>query len=62
MWVLKKDWLYYMFGIKPYTMETGEDMHLCFSSKVLGGIKSYIGRQCTAEELSDLAMNKLASD
>ena len=62
MWVFKKDWLYYMFSIKPFTYDTGEDMHLCFSSKLLGGIKSYIGEQKTREDMSDLSMNALAGD
>ena len=62
MWVLKKDWLYYMFGMKPCTMETGEDMHLCFSCKLLGGIRSYIGKQATVREKSDISDNKYAFD
>ena len=33
LWCFKKDWLYYMFSIKPFTFDTGEDMHLCFTSK-----------------------------
>ena len=51
-----------MFSIKPFTYDTGEDMHLCFSSKLLGGIKSYIGEQKTREDMSDLSMNALAGD
>jgi hypothetical protein len=62
MWVFKKDWLYYMFSVKPYTYDTGEDMHLCFSSKLLGGINSYIGEHKTKNDMSDIAMNKLCSD
>ena len=28
LWCFKKEWLYYMFSIKPYTFDTGEDIHL----------------------------------
>ena len=35
LWCFKKDWLYYMFSTKPYTYDTGEDMHFCFSANVL---------------------------
>ena len=34
-------WLYYMFSAKPYTYETGEDMHLCFTCKLYGNISCY---------------------
>lgn len=62
LWCFKKEWLHYMFAIKPYTYDTGEDMHLCFSSKVLGGIKSYACSQDTNEKVSDTRGNKYASD
>ena len=42
LWCFKKDWLYFMFGTKPYTYDTGEDMHLCYSANVHGGIESYV--------------------
>lgn len=62
LWCFKKDWLYYMFGTKPYTYDTGEDMHLCFSSKVHGNIESFVGEQLTRDDLSDTAGNGLAGD
>ena len=62
LWCFKKDWLYYMFAIKPYSYETGEDMHLCFSSKVLGNIQSYCCQQVNKEDICDITMNKLAID
>jgi len=62
LWCFKKDWLYYMFAIKPCTYETGEDMHLCFTSKVLGRIKSYVCKQDTPSKLSDVTGNALAVD
>ena len=62
LWCFKKDWLYYMFSIKPYTYDTGEDMHLCFSSKILGDICSYVAKQVTEEDMCDIAFNRLATD
>ena len=62
MWCFKKIWLFYMFSIPPYTYDTGEDMQLCFSSKLLGNISSYIAEHKTLEDCSDLTMNKLAVD
>lgn len=62
MWCFKKDWLYYMFSVKPLTYETGEDMHLCFSSKLFGNIDSYIAEHKNIEECSDITMNRLAVD
>lgn len=62
MWCFKKEWLYYMFSCEPYTYDTGEDMHLCFSSKLFGNIDSYVAGQKTKDECSDLANNTLAND
>jgi hypothetical protein len=62
LWCFKKEWLYYMFSIQPFTYDTGEDMHLCFSSKILGNIKSYVGKQNKIEDSCDITNNKLASD
>jgi len=58
---LKKDWLYYMFGNKPYTYDTGEDMHLCFTSK-LNNIKSFIGEQLNKDDVSDNINNSIGMD
>ena len=62
LWCFKKEWLHYMFSIKPFTYDTGEDMHLCFSSKVLGNIKSYIAKQSTPNDNCDITRNSLAGD
>lgn len=62
LWCFKKDWLHYMFSIKPFTYDTGEDMHLCYSSKILGNINSYTCMQKIPIECSDLTNNSLASD
>ena len=62
LWCFKKEWLYFMFSIPPFTYDTGEDMHLCFTSKILGKIPSYIGKQKKEEDMSDIFYNKLAND
>lgn len=62
LWCFKKDWLYYMFGIKPFTYDTSEDMHLCYSCKVLGNIDSMTCKQTTINEMCDISLNKLAND
>ena len=62
LWCFKKDWLHYMFSIKPFTYDTGEDMHLCFSAKVLGGIKSYTAMQSNVNDMCDITFNKLSTD
>ena len=51
-----------MFSTKPYTYDTGEDMHLCYSCKLFGNINSYVAQHNTIEECSDFAMNNLAVD
>lgn len=62
LWCFKKDWLYYMFGTKPFTYDTGEDMHLCFTSKVFGNIKCYVAKQSATDEDCDTTGNRLADD
>ena len=62
LWCFKKDWLYFMFREKPYTFDTGEDMHLCYSCKLFGSIPSYVAHHYEADDCSDLAMNNLAVD
>jgi len=51
-----------MFSIKPFTYDTGEDMHLCFTSKILGNIKSYTAQQIYNNDMADLLHNALATD
>ncbi len=62
LWCFKKVWLHYMFSIIPFTYDTGEDMHLCYSSKILGNISSYIGKQTNINDMSDTFNNILAND
>jgi len=62
IWCFKKEWLHYMFSIQPYTYDTSEDMHFCFSSKLLGNINSYCARQHTFEESNDISMNIYSAD
>lgn len=62
LWCFKKDWLYYMFSIKPSTYDTGEDMHLCFSSKIKGSVKSYVCKRPRVEDSCDTSLNKYAVD
>ena len=62
LWCFKKEWLHYMFGIKPYTYDTGEDMHLCYSAKILGNISSFVGKQDNNDDECDISKNKLADD
>ena len=59
LWCFKKEWLYYMFGMEPYTYDTGEDMHLCFSSKILGNISSYCCKQPSTNDDCDTSNNSL---
>ena len=62
LWCFKKDWLHYMFSIKPFTYDTGEDMHLCFSCKIKGGIKTYHCSQPDKSCIADVAQSKLSYD
>lgn len=62
LWCFKKEWLHYMFAIKPYTYDTSEDMHFCFSAKLLGNIKCYFAQQANIQECCDLKMNGYATD
>jgi hypothetical protein len=62
LWCFKKDWLYYMFSIKPFTYDTGEDMHLCFTSKILGNINCYTAKQSCLDDTCDITWNNLATD
>lgn len=62
LWCFKKDWLYYMFSIKPFTYDTGEDMHLCFTCKIKGNIDSYVAQHDNVNEFCDITCNSLAND
>ena len=62
LWCFKKEWLYCMFSIEPFTYDTGEDMHLCFSCKILQNIDSYLCEHTNKEEIEDITHDKLATD
>jgi hypothetical protein len=62
IWVFEKNHLLDMFSILPCTLDTGEDMHLCFSAKLNSGTKSYVCEQTCFDELSDTSKNRLAID
>lgn len=62
LWCFKKDWLHHMFGTKPFTFDTGEDMHFCFTSKLFGNIKSFTAKQTSYDDMADITHNKLARD
>ena len=51
-----------MFSTPPLTYDTGEDMPLWFSSKVLGNIPSYICKHATRDECSDISFSRYADD
>lgn len=62
LWCVKQEFIRTMLSIKPFTYDTGEDMHLCFSNKLLKNIDSYCGKQIKNEDMCDIAYNKLADD
>ena len=62
MWLFRKAQLFDMFAIPPVTYQTGEDMHLCFSSKLRSGISSYAAGQRSDDESCDVSLNKYAAD
>ena len=61
-WCFKKEWLKYMFGNIPFTYDTSEDMHFCFTSKLYGDINSYTCKQLTVYDMCDTTYNSLADD
>lgn len=62
MWLFRKRQLFDMFSVPPVTYATGEDMHLCFSSKLRSGVPSYAAGQATDADSADTSMNKYAAD
>lgn len=61
-WCFKQDWLYDAFSIKPYTLETGEDMHLCYSLRVLKDINTYTYSSHRRNSDIDKMKNSLSDD
>lgn len=62
VWVFRKRHLFDMFSLEPQTFGTGEDMHLCFSSKLRSGTPSYAAAQPTLEDSCDTSRNQFADD
>jgi len=62
LWCFKKEWLHFMFSIPPFTYDTGEDMHFCFSSKLLGNINSFVCKQTDINDCCDTSMTALSQD
>jgi hypothetical protein len=44
-WFLKTDWIRHFWAINPYTLSTGEDIHLGATSKIGGGISTIVPKQ-----------------
>lgn len=62
LWCFKHEWVYKMFTIKPSTLQTGEDMHFCFSLKLDSNIPSYSASQQSLDECCDTSDNVLGTD
>lgn len=62
LWCFKQEWLKAMFITEPLTLETGEDMHFCFSAKLHFGIQSYVASQPKKSTLSDISHNYHGTD
>lgn len=41
-WIFKTEWLKYFWQIPPFTLETGEDIHLSASLKILGDVPTLV--------------------
>lgn len=53
----KTIWLDYFWGIKPFTWENGDDIHLSASCQILGGIKTVVPIQDRPELCGNLKPN-----
>lgn len=62
LWCVKPKHIRFMTSIKPHTLDTGEDMHLCYSNKILGNVKCYAAKQANHEDCCDISYNKYAGD
>lgn len=50
----KTEWLKYFWGIWPCTMQTGEDIHLSASCKIMAGIATVIPKQTSAADSGNI--------
>ena len=62
VWVFNSQNLRDMFSVPATTLDTGEDMHLCFSAKLRSGTSSYVCMQVDPDERCDSSANALSSD
>ena len=62
LWCFKHEWLRAMFSIKPHTLDTGEDMHFCFSAKEVLNVPSYTASQSSRAQMCDTSENVLGTD
>lgn len=53
-WFIKTEWLNYFWSVKPYTYNTGEDIHLSASCLLKGGIENYCLRQDSSDYCGNL--------
>lgn len=62
LWCVKQEHIRTMASLKPYTLDTSEDMHLCYSNKVINSVNSFLGKQSCPDDMCDISMNSLAND
>lgn len=53
-WFLKTNWLNYFWSIRPYSFDTGEDIHLSATCSIGGGIKTLCPYQDGVESCGNL--------
>ena len=53
-WLLRTEWMKYFFSFEPYTRDSGEDIHLSATCKILGGIDTFVPEQTTVENCGNL--------
>lgn len=61
-WFFNQKSLNDMWSVEPKTLDTGEDMHLCFSAYLRSGTESFVARQLSWRNQIDTSLNNLASD
>jgi hypothetical protein len=63
-WFFKTEWIKYMWKEKTFSFDNGEDIQLCASSKIYGGIDSYVPMmpENDKELWGDIEQNKLGTD
>jgi len=54
VWLFRTEWMKYFFSFEPYTLVSGEDIHLSATCKLLGGIDTFVPEQTTIETCGNL--------